>query len=38
MSPFKIRKFIKKLEEVSEEKSIKKSADMLLDAMKKVMR
>lgn len=36
--PFKLRKFAKKLEEVSDEKSRKKSADMLLDAMKEVMR
>ena len=38
MFPFRIRKFAKKLNGVSEEKNRKKSVDMLFDAMKEVMR
>tara|TARA_B100001093_G_C26770399_1_gene989883 strand:- start:1405 stop:1575 length:171 start_codon:yes stop_codon:yes gene_type:complete len=35
--PFKLRKFAKKLEDVSNEKDSKKSVEMLFDAMRDIL-
>ena len=36
--PFRLRKFAKKLNKVSDEKDVKKSTEMLFEAMKEIMK